>query len=115
VFAILLETMPAESAAYVRDALEIPVYGIGAGPHLDGQLLICHDLLGSFVGAISPRFVKRYAEVGATIEAAFRAYASDVRAGRFPGAEQCYPIDADAAAEIRQVRGQSFRRAHEGQ
>jgi 3-methyl-2-oxobutanoate hydroxymethyltransferase len=97
VFAILLEAMPAESAAHVRDALEIPVYGIGAGPHLDGQLLICHDLLGSFVGAIAPRFVKRYAEVGATIEAAFRAYAEDVRAGRFPQAEQCYALEAEPA------------------
>jgi 3-methyl-2-oxobutanoate hydroxymethyltransferase len=105
VFAILLEAMPAESAAYVREGLDVPVYGIGAGPHLDGQLLISHDLLGSFVGDIAPRFVKRYAEVGATIEDAFRAYAGDVRAGRFPGVEQCYPLDAQAGAEIRQARG----------
>jgi 3-methyl-2-oxobutanoate hydroxymethyltransferase len=104
VFAILLEAMPAESAAYVRDELTVPVYGIGAGPHLDGQLLVSHDLLGSFVGDVSPRFVKRYAEVGATMEAAFQAYAADVRAGRFPGVEQCYPIEAAAEAELQQLR-----------
>ncbi len=104
VFAILLEAMPAEAAAYVRDEVKVPVYGIGAGPHLDGQLLISHDLLGSFVGDISPRFVKRYAEVGATIEQAFGAYAADVRSGKFPGLQQCYPIDAVAEAEIRDRR-----------
>jgi 3-methyl-2-oxobutanoate hydroxymethyltransferase len=104
VFAILLEAMPPEAAAYVRDGLTVPVYGIGAGPQLDGQLLICHDLLGSFVGNISPRFVNRYAEVGATTVDAFRTYAGDVRAGRFPAAEHWYPMDAAAEAEIRQAR-----------
>ncbi len=89
-YALLLEAMPPEAAARVREALTIPVYGIGAGPHVDGQLLIAHDLLGSFVGDIRPRFVKRYAEVGAAIEGAFRAYADDVRAGRFPAEEHCY-------------------------
>jgi 3-methyl-2-oxobutanoate hydroxymethyltransferase len=104
VFALLLEAMPAESAAYVRDHLRVPVYGIGAGPHLDGQLLICHDLLGSFVGDIAPRFAKRFAELGTATEDAFRAYAAEVRAGRFPGPEQCYPLDPTAEAEIRTAR-----------
>lgn len=104
VFALLLEAMPAESAAYVRDQLRVPVYGIGAGPHMDGQLLICHDLLGSFVGDISPRFAKRYAELGAATEEAFRAYVADVRSGRFPGPEQCYPLDPAAEAEIHGAR-----------
>jgi 3-methyl-2-oxobutanoate hydroxymethyltransferase len=104
VFALLLEAMPAETAKYVRDHLEIPVYGIGAGPHLDGQLLISHDLLGTFVGEIAPKFVKRYADVGATVEAAFRDYADDVRAGRFPGVEHCYPLNPGAEAEFRRER-----------
>jgi len=107
VFALLLEAMPAESAAYVREHLGIPVYGIGAGPHLDGQLLICHDLLGSFVGDISPRFAKRYAELGAATEEAFRAYVADVRAGHFPGPRHCYRLDPSAEAEIRGARRQS--------
>jgi hypothetical protein len=80
------------------------VYGIGAGPHVDGQLVISHDLLGNFVGDIRPRFVRRYANLDDTIEAAFRAYADDVRERRFPGPEHCYPIDAAHEEEIRNAR-----------
>jgi len=99
-FAVLLEAMPAETAAFIRDRVDLLVYGIGAGPHVDGQLVIAHDVLGSFVGEIAPRFVRRYAEVGATIEQAIRAYAADVRALRFPAPEHCYPIDAVDAIEL---------------
>ena len=102
-FAILLEAMPAEAAAYVRSRVGVPVYGIGAGPHLDGQLVISHDLLGKFVGDIAPRFVRRYAELGAGMERAFREYAEDVRAGRFPGPEHCYPIGAIEEGELRRL------------
>jgi 3-methyl-2-oxobutanoate hydroxymethyltransferase len=103
-FSILLEAVPAETAALVRQRIGVPVYGIGAGPEVDGQLVISHDILGNFVGEISPRFVKRYAEVGAELERAFGAYARDVRAGAFPGPEHCYPIAAADEAEIRAVR-----------
>lgn len=99
-FALLLEALPPEAAGYVRERVTIPVYGIGAGPQLDGQLVISHDILGSFVGAIAPRFVKRYANLDADIEHAFRAYADDVRSGAFPGPEQCYPIEATELAAI---------------
>ena len=99
-FAVLLEAMPAETAAFIRDRVDLLVYGIGAGPHVDGQLVIAHDVLGSFVGEIAPRFVRRYAEVGVTIEQAIRAYAADVRALRFPAPEHCYPIDAVDAIEL---------------
>ncbi len=104
IFALLLEAMPAAAAGYVRDRLEIPVYGIGAGPELDGQLLISHDLLGTFVGDIAPRFARRYAEVGQAITEAFAAYVADVRAGRFPAAEHCYPIEAAVEEELRRGR-----------
>ena len=90
-FAVLLEGMPPETAAYVRERISILTYGIGAGRHVDGQLLISHDLLGNFVGEIRPRFVKRYANVGVVIEEAMQAYAVDVREGRFPLTEHCYP------------------------
>jgi 3-methyl-2-oxobutanoate hydroxymethyltransferase len=103
-FSILLEAVPAETAALVRERLGVPVYGIGAGPSVDGQLVISHDILGNFVGEISPRFVKRYAEVGADVERAFGAYARDVRAGAFPGPEHCYSIDPADEAEIRSAR-----------
>jgi len=106
VFAILIEAVPPETAAYVRERVRVPVYGIGAGPNVDGQLVISHDMLGKFVGDIAPRFVKRYAEIGAEIEGAFRQYAADVRAGRFPGPEHCYPLDPGIAIQIRGARGQ---------
>src|SRR6185312_16753403 len=103
-FAILLEAMPPVAAAFVRERLDLLVYGIGAGPDVDGQLVISHDLLGNFVGEIAPRFVKRYAEVGAHVQQAFTEYARDVRAGVFPAPEHCYPIDAADEASIRAAR-----------
>jgi 3-methyl-2-oxobutanoate hydroxymethyltransferase len=101
-FAILIEAVPAQTAAYVRESVKIPVYGIGAGPHVDGQLVISHDILGSFVGDIKPRFVKRYADLDNVIEAAFRRYADEVRTRRFPGPEHAYPIETDEEIAIRE-------------
>jgi 3-methyl-2-oxobutanoate hydroxymethyltransferase len=100
-FAVLLEAIPAETSAFIRERVDLLVYGIGAGPHVDGQLVIAHDVLGSFVGDIAPRFVRRYADVGPVTEQAIRAYAADVRASRFPAPEHCYPIDDEDAAELR--------------
>lgn len=99
-FAILLEAVPPEASAYLRDRLDILFYGIGAGPGLDGQLVISHDILGNFVGEIRPRFVRRYADLDTVITNAFQEYADDVRAARFPAPEHCYPIDAHDAASI---------------
>ena len=84
--------------------MDILVYGIGAGPAVDGQLVISNDALGSFVGDIRPKFVKRYADVGTLVEASLRNYASDVRARRFPAPEHCYPIDAAEEAAIHAAR-----------
>lgn len=103
-FAILIEAVPAQTAAYVRESVEIPVCGIGAGPHVDRQLVISHDMLGSFVGDIKPRFVKRYADLDEVIERAFRSYAEDVRSRRFPGPEHAYPIELDEERAIRERR-----------
>jgi 3-methyl-2-oxobutanoate hydroxymethyltransferase len=103
-FAVLLEALPAEASAYLRERVDLLVYGIGAGPHVDGQLVISHDILGNFVGDIHPRFVRRYADLDLQVEHAFRAYADDVRAGRFPASEHLYPIDSAHEAEIRAAR-----------
>jgi len=110
-FSVLLEAVPAETAAFVRERVNLLVYGIGAGPEVDGQLVISHDLLGNFVGEISPKFVKRYADVGANVERAFGEYARDVRAGAFPGPEHCYQIDAVDEALIREARRRGARNA----
>ena len=103
-FAILLEAMPAVAAEYVRERVDILVYGIGAGPHVDGQLVISHDILGNFVGDIAPRFAKQYASIGSQVEQVFRSYADDVRSASFPALEHCYPIEPLHEAEIQRCR-----------
>jgi 3-methyl-2-oxobutanoate hydroxymethyltransferase len=84
VYGLLLEGMPVALAREITAAVPVPTVGIGAGPGCDGQVLVMHDLLGLDPGW-SPRFVRRYAQLGAEIERAFAAYAADVRAGQFPG------------------------------
>jgi 3-methyl-2-oxobutanoate hydroxymethyltransferase len=80
-FAIVIEAVPAAVAAEVTRRLRIPTIGIGAGPDCDGQVLVFNDLLGFDSTIRPPRFVKRYAEVGATAREALRRWAADVRAG----------------------------------
>lgn len=99
-FAILLEAMPPESAALVREGLDIPVYGIGAGPHVDGQLVISHDILGTFVGDIAPKFVSRYADLGQAVTDVFARYAADVRSRAFPAPEHWYSLDTTAIGDF---------------
>jgi 3-methyl-2-oxobutanoate hydroxymethyltransferase len=94
-FSILLEAVPPESAAHIRAQLSIPVYGIGAGPEVDGQLVISHDLLGNFVGDITPRFVSRLASVDTVVTQAFGQYAEQVRSGAFPAERHCYALDPE--------------------
>lgn len=82
-FCIVLELVPAELAAEVSAALDIPTIGIGAGPVCDGQVLVCNDLLG-LDSRFQPRFVKRFAELEAPMIDALRSYATEVREGVFP-------------------------------
>jgi len=89
VFAIVLECVPAAVAEAITQSVPVPTVGIGAGPKCDGQILVTHDLLGLYPGA-TPRFVKRYAELGAKMKDALEAYKHDVEEGRFPGPEHCY-------------------------
>ena len=79
VFAIVLESIPAELAGRVTATLKIPTIGIGAGPHCDGQVLVSHDLLG--LSDTPPPFAKPYAQLSEQILSAARAYIEDVRAG----------------------------------
>jgi 3-methyl-2-oxobutanoate hydroxymethyltransferase len=88
-FAIVLEKIPSALAEQVSKQLQIPIIGIGAGPHCDGQVLVTHDMLGIFT-EFSPRFLRRYANLNADMKAAFEAYAADVRAGTFPTQEESY-------------------------
>ncbi len=90
-FAVVLEAVPAAVAAEVTRALTIPTIGIGAGRECDGQVLVWHDLLGLYEGR-SPRFVKRYADVGSEIRKALETYADEVRTGRFPEDQHTYSM-----------------------
>lgn len=89
VFAVVLEGMPAAVAQRITAAVTIPTIGIGAGPDCDGQILVIHDLLGLSHGR-TPKFVRRYAELGAQAVAALEQFRRDVEAGRFPTADHCY-------------------------
>jgi 3-methyl-2-oxobutanoate hydroxymethyltransferase len=88
-FAIVLELVPADLAARVTAKLPIPTIGIGAGPGCDAQVLVWQDLAG-LTPAPGPKFVKRYADVGAALAGAARSFAEDVREGRYPGPEHSY-------------------------
>lgn len=98
-FSIVLEGVPDEVARMVTEAVDVPTIGIGAGAHCDGQVLVYHDLLG-LEDRMAPKFVRRYAEVGALSVEALRTFAEDVRAGRFPSDDESYHLSADAAESL---------------
>lgn len=88
-FAVVLEGTLEPVAAAITASLPVPTIGIGASPACDGQILVSEDVFGLF-SDFTPRFVKRYAELGDQISAAAQVYAQDVRARRFPGMEHCF-------------------------
>lgn len=89
VFALVLEAVPAEVGLKISEMLKIPVLGIGAGMHTDGQILIIHDLLGYFE-AFTPKFVKKYTNLAELIDKALLEYIDDVKTGKFPEEKHCY-------------------------
>ncbi len=97
--AIVLEGVPAEVAAVVTEMVGVPTIGIGAGPSCDGQVLVLHDVLG-LEERLHPRFVRRYADLGADGTAALRAFADDVRRGAFPTAAESYHVDPDVVSSL---------------
>ena len=92
-FAVVLEAIPAELAARVSAELTIPTIGIGAGAGCDGQVLVNQDMLGMFHD-FTPKFVRRFAEVGDVMLDAYRAYDAAVKDGTFPAAEHTYAAPA---------------------
>jgi 3-methyl-2-oxobutanoate hydroxymethyltransferase len=89
---VLLEAMPPLAGKLLTEAVDMPVYGIGAGPFVDGQLLILHDIIGLQDPGIlrKPSFVKRYSDVGSIILDSIKTYSDEVRTGVFPSEEYCY-------------------------
>jgi 3-methyl-2-oxobutanoate hydroxymethyltransferase len=96
----VLEAIPAAVTAELMPLLRIPAIGIGAGPATDGQVLVFHDLLGIREGR-GARFVQRYADIQAEMDAGVAAYAADVRERRYPTPEHCYSIKEHELAEFR--------------
>jgi len=88
-FAVVLEMVPADAAARVTQELRIPTIGVGAGPHVDGQLLVWTDWAGFTKGRI-PKFVKQYANLRQSLTDAVTAYRGDVAEGVYPGPEHSY-------------------------
>jgi 3-methyl-2-oxobutanoate hydroxymethyltransferase len=98
-FSIVLEAIPARLAGLITRSVSIPTIGIGAGAGCDGQVLVTHDMLGLF-DRFTPRFVKRYAEIGKTMQTAFEAYRDDVHSGTFPNEEHSFAMSETAWQEL---------------
>ncbi len=99
---LLLEAVPSEVAQIITERAAVPVFGIGAGPHCDGQVLVIHDMIGMF-DRKTAKFVKKYIEAGAAIVEALGEFKKEVAQGSFPAPEHCYPMPQDVAMNLREL------------
>jgi 3-methyl-2-oxobutanoate hydroxymethyltransferase len=99
VFGIVLECMPWQLAKIITEKLDVPCIGIGAGPYCDGQVLVSHDLLG-LSGEFSPKFVKKYANLGSLIMKALADFKGEVKSGKFPSSEHCYEMKSNELKKL---------------
>lgn len=99
VFAMVLECVPSALAKKVTEAVPVPTIGIGAGADCDGQILVYQDMLGMF-SDFTPKFVKRYANIGEAMKAAFKGYIDEVGEGTFPAAEHGYGISNEVIEKL---------------
>lgn len=98
-FAIVLECVPSKLAAIIRKEVSIPTIGIGAGAECDGQILVYQDMLGMF-SDFTPKFVKKFANVGEIMTEAFKDYINEVQAGTFPGPEHGFKISEEVITKL---------------
>ena len=98
-FAIVLECIPAKLAALITESISIPTIGIGAGKECDGQVLVCQDMLGMFPGH-TPKFVKKYAEIGEQMSRAFKDYIREVQEGGYPGEEHSFGMSDEIISKL---------------
>ena len=99
---LLVEGVPPETGKIITETLSIPVYGIGAGPYCDGQVLIVSDMLGLFE-IFTPKFVKKYTNLAEVMREAFREYAREIREGKFPTPEHCYKMRAGEKEKLEEM------------
>ena len=98
-FAVVIEGVPAKIAALITEQLHIPTIGIGAGKDCDGQVLVYQDMLGMF-SDYSPKFVKRFAEVGEVMKKGFTQYIKEVQESSYPAQEHTFKIDDDVLDKL---------------
>jgi 3-methyl-2-oxobutanoate hydroxymethyltransferase len=98
VYAIVLEAIPADIAREITESLTIPTIGIGAGVACDGQVLVSYDMLG-MDETFKPRFVRRFATLGATIKDAVGQYVAEVRGGTFPSDAESFAVNETRAPQ----------------
>lgn len=98
-FAVVIEAVPEKLARLITEKLDIVTIGIGAGNGCDGQVLVYQDMLGMF-SDFTPKFVKRYANIGELMTAAFRQYDSEVKSSDFPSEEHTYRIDDEVIEKL---------------
>ena len=101
-FSLLLEAIPPEVGKGITQAIKIPTLGICAGVHCDGQILIISDMLGAFE-AFTPKFVKRYANVGEIMVKAFGEYISEVKNQKFPGEQHTYRMPPEEVERFEEM------------
>lgn len=100
-FALVMECVPEKLAAWITKKLTIPTIGIGAGAGCDGQVLVYQDMLGMF-SDYQPKFVRRFAEIGAEMQQAFRLYQEEIQNGNFPAPEHAFSIDETILDQLEQ-------------
>lgn len=98
-FALTLECVPAKLAQLITQKLSIPTIGIGAGAGCDGQILVYQDMLGMF-DDYTPKFVKRFAEVGEVMKNAFAEYNRQVKEGSYPDEAHSFGMDEDVLKKL---------------
>lgn len=99
VFALVLECVPEQLAKIISGQLDIPTIGIGAGKYCDGQVLVMQDMLGMYTD-ITPKFVKKYADLSGAIKEAVTMYIDEMQTGVFPGKEHSFQMDAEVIAKL---------------
>ena len=101
-FAVLMECVPTPVAKIIHDKLDVLTFGIGAGPHVDGQLLIIHDICGLYP-IFQPKFVKQYAKLGEEMQKAIEAYIKDCKEKKFPEKKHEFSIPEEELSKIEQM------------
>ena len=102
VFSMILEAVPAPLGKLVAEAVNVPVIGIGAGPDVDGQVLVFHDVVGLFDRFV-PKFVKQYTNVRKIIIESLKEFNQDVTAGTFPGPEHSFKMPDEALEQLKKM------------